>query len=78
MRMSSRAEDQEYTRNQRVEKNLQSIVLVNLRVRVSIKNLKRLLVMDKSHIENHVEDLSMRMLIEKKGDQAKDLNKEYL
>ena len=76
MRMSSRAEDQEYTRNQRVEKNLQSIVLVNLRVRVSIKNLKRLLVMDKSHIENHVEDLSMRMLIEKKGDQAKDLNKE--
>ena len=76
--MSSRAEDQEYTRNQRVEKNLQSIVLVNLRVRVSIKNLKRLLVMDKSHIENHVEDLSMRMLIEKKGDQAKDLNKEYL
>ena len=74
--MSSRAEDQEYTRNQRVEKNLQSIVLVNLRVRVSIKNLKRLLVMDKSHIENHVEDLSMRMLIEKKGDQAKDLNKE--
>ena len=76
--MSSRAEDQEYTRNQRVEKNLQSIVLVNLRVQVSIKNLERLLVMDKSHIENHVKDLSMRMLIEEKEDQAKGLNKEYL
>ena len=76
--MSSRAEDQEYTRNQRVEKNLQNIVLVNLRVQVSIKNLERLLVTDKSHIENHVKDLSMRMLIEKKGDQVKGLNKEYL
>ena len=74
--MSSRVEDQEYTRNQRAEKNLKNIVLVSLQVQVSTRNLERLLVKDKSHIENHVKDLNMRILVEKKGDKAKGLNKE--
>ena len=51
---------------------------MNLQVLVSIKNLERLLVMDKSHIENHVRDLNMKILIENKGERAKGLNKEYL
>ena len=76
MRMSFRVEDQEYTRNQRAEKNLKNIVLVSLQVEVSTRNLERLLVKDKSHIENHVKDLNMRILVEKKGDKAKGLNKE--
>ena len=74
--MSSRVEDREYTRNQRAEKNLKNIVLVSLQVQVSTRNLERLLVKDKSHIENHVKDLNMRILVEKKGDKAKGLNKE--
>ena len=74
--MSFRVEDQEYTRNQRAEKNLKNIVLVSLQVEVSTRNLERLLVKDKSHIENHVKDLNMRILVEKKGDKAKGLNKE--
>ena len=75
--MLSRVEDQEYTRNQRAEKNLLNIVLVNLQVQVSTRNL-RLLVIDKNHIENPAEDLNMRILLEKKGEQAKGLNREYM
>ena len=75
--MSFRVEDREYTQNQRAEKNLLNIVLVNLQVQVSTRNL-RLLVIDKSHIENHAKDLNTRILIEKKGEQAKGLNKAYL
>ena len=76
MRISSRVEDREYTRNQRAEKNLKNIVLVSLQVQVSTRNLERLLAKDKSHIENHVKDLNMRIQVEKKGDKAKGLNKE--
>ena len=78
MKMSSRAEDLEYTQNQRVEKNLQNIVLVSLQVQVSIKNLKRLLVIGKSLIESHVKDLNTSTLVENKEDKVKGLNKEYL